>query len=719
VLVCGQRRYQDFEDRNSVTQYVSELLKNRIAIFSGIFAMRFMTGMLVISTMAISGCASNPYITDPRPSYSEMNGASCRSGPACAASGSIEYAWRYADNTYESYEAKLSQEFSRQQFLSGGLLTLGAAIIGMAVGHANNYWMAGTALTAGTIYQLGTWNSSKDRLGIYIEGMKAVSCAQSAVEPLRIGAGGIANIQNDEARVREDIEHAAKAAGKVMTWLAIVGDQNRQNPSSLERKAESELASMGVLFKKGNDAISHAARLEQGVQEAGGLLENTLKDIRTSVDAALNGTLADLSNLPKFISNLSASASMFAPGLDLDSVFKGAVAATNVASKKGGLLMGSPESGSPLDAVREAPIDPVLKLAGALGDLSSRHTLLAASISRLKGTLGKAAPSQSRVRNSLAGCGIDLEKLNLGLHLDRSAVAFKAGIAGISMVTLSGGTLPYAASFVDLPAPKGISFSLSREVLMVSATGDTEVGNSTQVKVADSAGSTAFLTISVEDKTASATTGTTNKSTSAKKESSSLDAVCIGQQNRSAEELCLIQSVIGVKVTGWFKEQSCRAFLSNPLTQKFGGRINDDGTMEAVYGAAGFASAPDSKQIRAKLSERGVKLCRGQPTGSEAGNATLPAAGAAAATVLSRTCEVEGSRTDFECRQSKSDVRELRRELGVSPTPEKFDVDLRNALSRFQETEKLDQRKGDYTQETAIRLQTNARKAKGLGPSPG
>ena len=380
--------------------------------------------------------------------------------------------------------------------------------------------------------------------------------------------------------------------------------------------------------------------------------------------------------------------------------------------------MGSPESGSPLDAVREAPIDPVLKLAGALGDLSSRHTLLAASISRLKGTLGKAAPSQSRVRNSLAGCGIDLEKLNLGLQLDRSAVAFKAGIAGISMVTLSGGTLSYTANFVDLPAPKGISFSLSREVLMVSATGDTEAGNSTKVKVADSAGSTAFLTISVEDKTASATTGTTNKSTSAKKESSSLDAVCIGQQNRSAEELCLIQSVIGVKVTGWFKEQSCRAFLSNPLTQKCGGRIND-GTMEAVYVAAGFSSATDSKQIRAKLSERGVKLCRGQPTGSEAGNATLPAAGAAAATVLSRTCEVEGSRTDFECRQSKSDVRELRRELGVSPTPEKFDVDLRNALSRFQETEKLDQRKGDYTQETAIRLQTNARKAKGLGPSPG
>ena len=589
-------------------------------------------------------------------------------------------------------------------------MTFGAAIIGMAVGHANNYWMAGTALTAGTIYQLGTWNSSKDRLGIYIEGMKAVSCAQSTVEPLRIGAGGIANIQNDEARVREDIEQAAKAAGKVMTWLAIVGDQSRQNPSNLERKAESELASMGVLFKKGNDAISHAARLEQGVQEAGGLLENTVRDIRTSVDAAINGTLADLSNLPKFINGLSASASMFAPGLDLDSVFKGSVASTNDASKKSRKFIGNPESGAPLNADREAPVDPVIKLAGALGELSSRHTLLAASISRLKGTLGKAAPSQSRIRNSLAGCG------NLGLQLDRSAMAFKAGIAGISMVTLSGGTLPYAASFVDLPAPKGISFSLSGAVLVVSATGDTEAGNSVQVKVADSAGSTAFLTISVEDKTSSPTSGTTNKSSPAKKDSSSLDAVCIDHQKRSAEELCLIQSVIGVKVTGWFKEKSCQAFLSNPLTQKFGGRINDD-TMETVYGAAGFSSAPDSKQIRAKLSERGVKICRGQPTSNEAGNATLPAAGAAAA--LSRTCEVDGARTDFECRQSKSDVRELRRELGVSPTPEKFDVDLRNALSRFQETEKLDQRKGDYTQETAMRLQTNARKAKGLGPLPG
>jgi hypothetical protein len=686
------------------------LSKNRIAIFLGIFAMRFMTGMLVISAMAISGCASNPYITDPRPSYSEMNGANSRSGSACAASGSIEYAWRYADNTYESYEAKLSQEFARQQLLSGGLLTLGASIIAMAVGHANNYWMAGAALTAGTVYQLGTWNSSKDRLGIYIEGMKAVSCAQSAVEPLRIGVSGIANIQNDEARVREDIEHAAKAAGKVMTWLAIVGDQSKQNPSNLERKAESELASMGVLFKKGNDAISHAASLERGVQEACGLLENTVRDIRTSVDAAINGTLADLANLPKFINGLSASVNVFAPGLDLDSVFKGAVAATNVASKKGGMLMGSPESGHSLNADREAPVDPVIKLAGALGELSSRHTLLAASISRLKGTLGKAAPSQSRIRNSLAGCG------NLGLQLDRSAMAFKAGIAGISMVTLSGGALPYAASFVDLPAPKGISFSLSGAVLVVSATGDTEAGNSIQVKVEDSARATAFLTISVEDKTSSPTTGTTNKSSSVKKEPSSLDAVCIGHQSRSAEELCLIQSVIGVKVTGWFKEKSCQAFLSNPLTQKFGGRINDS-SMAAVYGAAGFSDAPDTQQIRAKLSERGVKICRGQPTGNEAGNSTLPAIGAAAA--LSRPCEVEGSRTDFECRQSKAAVRELRRELGVSPTPEKFDDDLRNALARFQETEKLDQRKGDYTEETAMRLQTNARKAKGLGPLPG
>jgi hypothetical protein len=686
------------------------LSKNRIAIFLGIFAMRFMTGMLVISAMAISGCASNPYITDPRPSYSEMNGANSRSGSACAASGSIEYAWRYADNTYESYEAKLSQEFARQQLLSGGLLTLGASIIAMAVGHANNYWMAGAALTAGTVYQLGTWNSSKDRLGIYIEGMKAVSCAQSAVEPLRIGVSGIANIQNDEARVREDIEHAAKAAGKVMTWLAIVGDQSKQNPSNLERKAESELASMGILFKKGNDAISHAASLERGVQEACGLLENTVRDIRTSVDAAINGTLADLANLPKFINGLSASVNVFAPGLDLDSVFKGAVAATNVASKKGGMLMGSPESGHSLNADREAPVDPVIKLAGALGELSSRHTLLAASISRLKGTLGKAAPSQSRIRNSLAGCG------NLGLQLDRSAMAFKAGIAGISMVTLSGGALPYAASFVDLPAPKGISFSLSGAVLVVSATGDTEAGNSIQVKVEDSARATAFLTISVEDKTSSPTTGTTNKSSSVKKEPSSLDAVCIGHQSRSAEELCLIQSVIGVKVTGWFKEKSCQAFLSNPLTQKFGGRINDS-SMAAVYGAAGFSDAPDTQQIRAKLSERGVKICRGQPTGNEAGNSTLPAIGAAAA--LSRPCEVEGSRTDFECRQSKAAVRELRRELGVSPTPEKFDDDLRNALARFQETEKLDQRKGDYTEETAMRLQTNARKAKGLGPLPG
>ena len=128
--------------------------------------------------------------------------------------------------------------------------------------------------------------------------------------------------------------------------------------------------------------------------------------------------------------------------------------------------------------------------------------------------------------------------------------------------------------------------------------------------------------------------------------------------------------------------------------------------MKAVKQAAGLSESADAVAIRAKLAEKGVKRC---------GNATLPPAPAVAASpagslASSRQCEVAGSRGDFECEQSKTQVRDLRIKLGLNATPEEFDDALRNALAHFQVNAKpkLAETKGNYTKETAAALQAQA-----------
>jgi hypothetical protein len=186
--------------------------------------------LMVLLSVIISGCASNPYIKNTRPSAKE----NLHPDAPNLEKGTIEYSLKYADDTYDAYEAKLSEEFERQQLVSDGLLTLAASALGLAAYGADTDAILGVGLGGAWAYQLGTWNSNKNRLGIYIEGMKALSCGKIAIAPLRISEEKLSNIKERGNALYTAIEEAANATGQVTSYLAIASARltNLVNPCS-------------------------------------------------------------------------------------------------------------------------------------------------------------------------------------------------------------------------------------------------------------------------------------------------------------------------------------------------------------------------------------------------------------------------------------------------------------------------------------------------------
>ncbi len=654
-------------------------------------------GALIAMSLAISGCAINPYIANTRPPRTELS----RSSPDVTAS--TVRALAYADATFDAYDAKLWEEFNRQQVLSGTLLTIGAATLGLAAGHAHRDAFVTAAVGGGLIYQLGTWNSSKDRLGIYVEGMKALACSKTAVSPLLLGSDAITTIKNQEERTRDTAIRMSRASGHVVQWLAIVGGSGSgSGASQLEKAAQDELVQQGATLKEASDALARASGLRHRVEGAGAQLDAQVDQIRRAVSMAHSGTLADLSQLRTAVQSLSDYANIFGEGLDLRGAVATEVAAANKSISKDDVTQQNwlDDTAKAVDSGKT--VNPAVALAAALGRLRAERQALSTDVSILNGTLAETT-SLAQLKTDLNGCGVDLAKAKSTLRLTRKSVSFEVGTAGTALVSISGGTLPYSVALVDLPA-KGINVSAPAggAIVVVTASTDTEVGKSYLVSVTDAAGLTASITVKVTAKAADTKNGET-KSTTKATTSTTAKASCEGQQSRTPEEICLLQEAVKVPVTGKFDAKTCTAFKTAPLTKQYLGLVNTV-SMNAVEADMKLSPGATSESIRAKLAELGTTSCNGT-TLTKATVAAAPVTnGACSPPDAGKTCPIEGARCAFECSMSKPEVAILRQKLGLAQTPEKFDDFLREALGRFQASKKLQNQRGDYTAESAQAL---------------
>lgn len=648
-----------------------------------------------VLVLVLSGCASNPYIANPRPAATPL---------AAFIPGTMDYAIQYADNAYDAYEAKFAEEFVRQQQLSGGLLTLGAITLGLVAGDANRNAFVGTALVGGLSYQLGTWNSSQSRPLIYLEGMKAISCAKQAIAPLRISEERLQRVRVQAATTRASALSAAHAAGEATRWLSITGGGPGTTPTPLQTATAAALSDTDATMRSAGALLGRAAGLDSRVDQAGQLFQGKLQDITGAVTGALNGTLSNLSELPKMVGSLSEYANVVVPGLNLGAPLKNSVAAANTALDSARSGTPTAESGPSPDASVQ-PVDPAARLAAALGHLRAKRSALEIHSEELNGAL--QATTLEQVKSGLTGCNVDSSKLATTLQVDRSTVSFTAGAAATALVGVSGGTLPYAVNLLDLPAPGiNVTAPAGGAVVVVTASADAPAGRSFAARVSDATGAATTLTINVNAKTE-----TTAPALATQKELSTTSAAtCFGFEARTAEEICLIQHTLKVPADGIFGSVSCKAFRQDARTSGFNGLVNDQ-SMSFFKTQAGLGADADVAAIAAKLKALNVS-CRVAASPAPAAAPKVAAALAQSAVcnapAAGQACEAEGARCELECRMSKAEVRKLRARFALPETPERFDEDLRNRLAEFQLTRQLVNRKGEYTEETAAALQAKA-----------
>lgn len=633
--------------------------------------------LAALATLVLSGCAGNPYRSavplprPPAPAPSEK--------PSVSAAQSMAWSVAYADALAQSYRQQQSDEFDRQQVLSTGLITLGAATLGLAVGKARPNVFAGTAIAAGYTYELGTWNTNTGRIGIFAQGEKALYCATAAVGALRMSSTQLDAINVSAAATNEALKEGASASSETVRLLIIVGTSS----PDATKAAQSELAQFNALATKVNDSLSRASGMDHRVQQASAQVEGTVNNIRASVDAALGGTLADLANLPKFIGDLTTYANAIVPqGLPASTHIASTAAPSTPAMKTPNAQSGSPDS---------------IELAKAVGLLAAARMQLTAADSVLEGQLEPM--SVQDLQASLNGCGVDTSKFGTTMKLSATTATFTSDAPMATKFTVSGGTDPIDWYLQEHLAENGLDVTTApgNHAYVLTATAKT-VAMDYHLVIHDATGASAVFTATVAKAAPVADVKPDNGTGSS--ETASVASTCPGSDaTRPMEKVCLVQWALGAKADGKFGTKSCKALTNTPLgTNNAKGMFNDN-TVAAAVAKAGLAPDADTAAIHAKLVELGAPCVQAAATSTTSSTSKTD-------TSQSPVCAATQTQSPFECQMSASQVSGLRTKLGLSPTPVSFDGEMRKRLADQAKSANLAVQTGEFTSELAAFLQS-------------
>jgi hypothetical protein len=362
--------------------------------------------------LALAGCAGSPIVRWELPQKAEVPDYS------------LAYGMTYANRAREAYRDAIRRDAEAAQSLSSGLITLGAAIAGLAAFKAHRDAVVGTGLVGGTALALGNWNLSKQRMLIYQAGVSGINCAIEAVLPLYIGDEDLKSM----ARAVDSVDgHVDRVTRAIDALSAAIG-----NPAVAAEKpaAEQLIREAQALVASSRASALSARQFMRATRQAGPALVAAVDRISGAVDKAVLENLPDLSALPQAVSGLAGLAGSFAPGSGVEAHIGAAlkrVAAAQSAIEKDGAR--------PAAALIAAPLDNLRKAAAALG----------AAAATLTAQLAGYDTSANTAR--LAGCG--LTGIDAALKVTQSRVELKPGIESTTLVRVSGGSSAvYSGAFL-------------------------------------------------------------------------------------------------------------------------------------------------------------------------------------------------------------------------------------------------------------------------------
>jgi hypothetical protein len=363
--------------------------------------------------------------------------------------------------------------------LSSGLITLGGVLAGLAAAGASAGTTAGVAITGGTIYALGTFNTDKRRAQIYIAGMKALECADEAVLPYNFSQATQADLKARMAWLESESLAVTQDADRLRQMSAAAA--GRASTGDLSRASATVAAAAKSATTAGNARTSAQLLLRQRDQIAE-RLRLTVTRIDKAVLDEIRGTEGSIQSVPGILAGLNANIGVFS-----------AVAVKPGASA--GLDSGHAQPAQLPPGAVQAPAP--VPLADATSALNDRLARLDAASQQLT-DLVTAINADARAAQSLADCQVSGPQTTM--TITPASLSLTAGTATRLLLLPSGGKPAYSASFVQDPHA-GLDIAPpvpgSDEIYVVETASPAAAPGTYQVLVKDTSGQKQLVSLTV------------------------------------------------------------------------------------------------------------------------------------------------------------------------------------------------------------------------------
>jgi hypothetical protein len=463
---------------------------------------RFLVVLAV--TISLAGCSLvNPYVINRE----VREGRRADGTPAVVDPSRMTFreAREYAGRVKEQYRGALVDQAQLNSWLGIGLIPLTAAAMGLGASGGPATGVLALGLTGGAAFGTATWLSNRPRQAAYVAGIKAVTCAEAAVQPLALTArdekrltGSLDPISDQIATVDRQAAVVALAIDTLEAAVAKVPEALQPHYLELVKDAKSELTAARSLMTSAQAAYDAGTELQRAVDRVGEQLGIAIDKIVDAVDGIIADTQRDPQALAAIINNLGGTFKTF----------------TTVPESVKATMEPRATRVAPQGAIR----DPTLSEADnqarerAVQEADRRYAELSAELKTLRDEEGRLAKfrrevttvvnpvAQAAPLKTLETCGVKSSDVATALALNPAGPIPLARTES-KKLDATGGVSPYWASVkgpgegvtVTQPVPLAASF-------VVTAAKDAQAG-SYVVSVGDGSGQIKSVEVSVKNGT--------------------------------------------------------------------------------------------------------------------------------------------------------------------------------------------------------------------------
>lgn len=425
--------------------------------------------LVVCSSLAVSGCSLlNPYVTWERPQSEDP---------------SLQNGIDYANRAKDAYNAAVGDQALLTNGLALGLIPLSAAAIGLGIHQVSGEAVTALGLTGAAAFGAGTWLSSTPRQRIYVAGVKAMSCAVSAILPLDLS---VSQLQSDLQDLNDAISPVRTARDDVGTLVATIEEDsaNLRVEPALVARAKQEIDTASALLETATQTYDTGVVLKQEVSRAGQTIVNAVDDIAADVNEAIVETQPDLSKLPEIINSLAQISTQFTAPPEPPA------APAEPGERPEDALVASGEF---VKNLRTEALEG--QLADALRRLKERIETLASAARPVAATVNSV--NAAKPIETLKACGVATDQLATDITLEPPG-PIKMAQGETKGLLIKGGKPPFSARLQG-DAVTGLTITqidTFGPAFTIKTTGETPSGSYT-IYVSDSANHRKFVKLDV------------------------------------------------------------------------------------------------------------------------------------------------------------------------------------------------------------------------------